>query len=563
VALEAMDEPLMDWKERALEELCSPRRELVEPSSTGANRYVGLEHIDPGSQRIRRWGNDGELRSTKSRFYVGDVLYGKLRPYLDKAALADFDGVCSTDIIPLRSHSEMADPCYLSFLLHMAAFLAHAVATTSGVNHPRTSWGDIARFSYPIPPHPEQRAIAAVLSKIQAAVEVQDKLVATLKELKAATMARLFREGIVKGLMFDTNVFDDLIDGRLNIAVLPKGTKIYATHIQMDEIARCSDQERRTRLQEVLTDSVHSQLPTASFVIGVSRLDQARLGDGNTFQNLRGSAARNTHDALIAETAIKEGLVLVTNDKDLRERARKAGGESIGMDDLLAGKLRPSKQTEIGEIPESWEVVRLGEIAELITKGSSPNWQGFDYCDSGVLFVRSQNVGPGELLLSEMAYLPEEFNRKERRSILRPGDVLINIVGASIGRAAVADSRLHGANINQAVALVRLTPNSLNPFFLMSFLLSQAGLNQMHRQKKEIARANLSLEDVGSFLVPVPSRIEQDEIATALEAVGKRLLTAEQRRDSLKSLFSSMLHLLMTGQVRVSHLELMQTARIT
>lgn len=77
----------------------------------------------------------------------------------------------------------------------------------------------------------------------------------------------------------------------------------------------------------------------------------------------------------------------------------------------------------------------------------------------------------------------------------------------------------------------------------------------MHRQKKEIARANLSLEDVGSFLVPFPVRDEQDEIAESLKRVGKRVSAAEQKRDVLKSLFSSTLHLLMTGQVRVNHVK--------
>jgi len=85
----------------------------------------------------------------------------------------------------------------------------------------------------------------------------------------------------------------------------------------------------------------------------------------------------------------------------------------------------------------------------------------------------------------------------------------------------------------------------------MHFLMTRSGLNQMHRQKKEIARANLSLEDVASFLVPIPDQSEQDEIGASFEAIGRRLRMAELTRDRLKAAFSSMLHLLMTGQVRV------------
>lgn len=184
------------WLEKTLDEICFLRKELVEPSLSGSNRYVGLEHIDTGIPRIRRWGNDADLRSTKSRFYPGDVLYGKLRPYLDKAALAEWEGVCSTDILTLITRAEVADPGYLTLLLHLPAFINHAVATTAGVNHPRTSWAAISTFTHSFPPLPEQRVIAAVLSKIQAAVEIQEKIIAALKELKAATMAKLFRKGL-------------------------------------------------------------------------------------------------------------------------------------------------------------------------------------------------------------------------------------------------------------------------------------------------------------------------------------------------------------------------------
>lgn len=169
-----MDVIVQNWRNRTLEELCSLRRELVEPSASGSNRYVGLEHMDPGVARLHRWGSDGSLRSTKGCFYPGDVLYGKLRPYLDKAVLAEWEGVCSTDILTLTPRTEEADASYLSFLLHTASFIAHAIATTSGVNHPRTSWASIASFSHPLPALSEQRTIAAVLGKIQTAMEVQE-----------------------------------------------------------------------------------------------------------------------------------------------------------------------------------------------------------------------------------------------------------------------------------------------------------------------------------------------------------------------------------------------------
>lgn len=214
------------------------------------------------------------------------------------------------------------------------------------------------------------------------------------------------------------------------------------------------------------------------------------------------------------------------------------------------------KKTEIGLMPKSWRVVKLGEFKELITKGSSPRWQGFNYCDRGIIFVRSQNVGFGELLLNDIAYLPIKFNEKEKRSIIKANDILINLVGASIGRAAVATSNIEGGNLNQAVAIVRLKPSYFVPQFLMYYLLTDNGQRQIHLNKKEIARANISLQDVNNFIVPKPEGSEQVEIVNFLLSLDKKLSQADARKQALQALFRTMLNQLMTGRIRVKDLDI-------
>ena len=212
-------------------------------------------------------------------------------------------------------------------------------------------------------------------------------------------------------------------------------------------------------------------------------------------------------------------------------------------------------ETDVGLIPREWKVVPLREVAELITKGSSPAWQGFQYCKRGVVFIRSQNVGPGKLELSGLVHLPVEFNQSQARSVIQTGDLLVNIVGASIGRAAIASDSVDGGNLNQAVALVRLK-TKVEPYFVMSFLLTYAGQAQLHRQKKEIARANLSLQDIGNLAIPLPPRHTQRKVCRILSAMDSKIDAEEKKEEALGALFRTLLYNLMTGKVRVTHLEL-------
>jgi len=127
-------------------------------------------------------------------FRSGDILYGKLRPYLDKAVLVEFQGLCSTDILVLKTKGTIM-PQFLVNIIHTGQFLNHAVSTTKGVNHPRTSYSSLSAFQFLLPPLPEQRAISRVLRVVQQAREARLREIALERERKAALMEHLFRHG--------------------------------------------------------------------------------------------------------------------------------------------------------------------------------------------------------------------------------------------------------------------------------------------------------------------------------------------------------------------------------
>ena len=184
------------WEVTSLGEIATLRQETVDPQNISGLIYVGLEHIDTADTRLKRQGDPSQVISAKSRFYPGDVLYGKLRPYLDKAVLVESQGMCSTDILVLTA-TKKATSDFLAYLLHTQAVLNHAIATTTGVNHPRTSWRALGRLDVFLPSLPEQRAIAYALRAVQEAREATERVIAAARELKRALMRHLFTYGPV------------------------------------------------------------------------------------------------------------------------------------------------------------------------------------------------------------------------------------------------------------------------------------------------------------------------------------------------------------------------------
>ena len=183
--------------------------------------------------------------------------------------------------------------------------------------------------------------------------------------------------------------------------------------------------------------------------------------------------------------------------------------------------LPPIKANEIPyKLPEGWMWCRLGTVSELITKGSSPKWQGVQYTDAkdGIFFVTSKNVGTYQLKLKDKRYVEKTFNTLSPRSILNKNDILMNIVGASIGRVAIYDLN-EMANINQAVCLIRLfkTSNCYDYDFLLYFLNSPTCIAYMFDKQVDNARANLSMANINKFVIPLPPLTEQKRIVKKID----------------------------------------------
>lgn len=136
---------------------------------TGDELYIGLEHMRSG-QGITDYGSTEGLKSTKNVFHPGQVLYGKLRPYLNKHDLASFDGVCSTDILVLDASTALL-PEFLNLYLGTKGFIEFATSHSKGSSLPRTSAKEIGIAPLPLPPIHEQQRITSCVKRIFSKLE--------------------------------------------------------------------------------------------------------------------------------------------------------------------------------------------------------------------------------------------------------------------------------------------------------------------------------------------------------------------------------------------------------
>lgn len=142
------------------------------PAEDGLEFYVGLDHLDPQSLRIARKGIIAEDNpSFTRRFSAGQILFGKRRCYQKKAAVADFDGICSGDIIVIEPIRKNVAAGLLPFIIQSDAFFDWAEKTSSGSLSPRTKWKSLAEFEFPLPPIERQKEVLELLEKLEDAEE--------------------------------------------------------------------------------------------------------------------------------------------------------------------------------------------------------------------------------------------------------------------------------------------------------------------------------------------------------------------------------------------------------
>lgn len=176
----------------------------------------------------------------------------------------------------------------------------------------------------------------------------------------------------------------------------------------------------------------------------------------------------------------------------------------------------------LGRVPEHWAVSPVKYLVTHIGSGKTPSGGSEVYQQSGVRFLRSQNVYEDGLQLEDVAYITESTDEEMKASRVKPLDVLLNITGASIGRSCQVPENFSNANVNQHVCIIRTHQADLSKWLSLCFP-SQPAQSQIDLFQNGAGREGLNLEQIGNMVIGVPPREESGMIATHLDRETTRI----------------------------------------
>jgi type I restriction enzyme S subunit len=419
---------MSDWRHITLGDLAKTKGCTIQTGPFGSQLHKheykaeGIGVVNPTHMADRRVIHDSvpcvseevAHRLSKHRVRPGDLLFAR-RGEIGRHALiteSESGWLCGTGCFLVRVNGPESDSTYISFYLSTDESVEWLNRHAAGVVMPNLSNNVLQRVPVALPPLPEQKKIAHILSTVQRAIEAQERIIQTTTELKKALMHKLFTEGL---------------------------------------------------------------------------------------------------------------------------------------------RHEPQKQTEIGPIPESWEMVELGELLEIAQYGMSVKGNP----EGNHPILRMTNQVDGQIVGRNLQFVEISDGEFEKFRVGR-GDILFNRTNSLdlVGRTAIFD--IEGEFVF-ASYLIRLRTDGkkLNPFFLNCYFNTdeiQARLKSI--ATRAVSQSNISATRLKGFPVPKPSLDEQDEIVACATALDRKLAVHRAKLDQLQDLFRTLLHELMTAKTRVHELEL-------
>ncbi|TYB90006.1 MAG: hypothetical protein FXF54_09360 [Kosmotoga sp.] len=216
----------------------------------------------------------------------------------------------------------------------------------------------------------------------------------------------------------------------------------------------------------------------------------------------------------------------------------------------------PLKETEIGMIPEEWEIYKIKELANVKGGKRLPKGHSFSSNRTNFPYIRVSDFKNWGTDMTNIKYLTVKDAKLLRKYTISSEEVYISIAG-TIGLVGTIPKKLDNANLTEnAAKLIIIDKEKLNRDYLVSFLASNWGQNQIKIRTSKTSQPKLALTRIKTIKIPLPKQITQMQITMILSSIDNKIQAEENKKKALEDLFSSLLHNLMTAKIRVNDLDL-------
>jgi len=259
------------------------------PSESGLEHYVGLEHLDSDSLKIRRWGTPNDVEATKLIFKKGDIIFGRRRAYQRKLGVAAFDGICSAHAMVLRPKPDVVLPEFLPFFMQSDLFMHRAVEISVGSLSPTINWKTLAAETFPLPPPEVQESLVVCFREVEQALSSFADAQVSASGLYRAMHAMLFSDVLKDASTPLSELFALVVDkGFTDLPIL--SVTIDGTVVRRESLERhVSDETGDEKYIRVLpNDLVYNTMRLWQGAIGIVR-EEGLISPAYTVLRLRDS----------------------------------------------------------------------------------------------------------------------------------------------------------------------------------------------------------------------------------------------------------------------------------
>jgi len=444
---------------------------------------LDLEDIEKETSRVlyRAKFLERQSKSTKSAFDKGDVLYGKLRPYLDKVVVADDAGVCTTEIVPIAPFRGIS-PKFLRWLLKRPAFLAYVNSLMYGVKMPRLGTDDAVMSIHQLPPFREQNRIVAKIDHLMDRCDELEKLRTKREQLRLSVHSAAIQQLLDPSLRAFASSRETSSRFRAQDFLFQHFDDLYTVKENVTEL-------RKAILQLAVMGKLVPQDPN----------------DPPANELLKEIAAEK-------QRLIKEGRIK---------------------------KPKPLPEIEAGEVPyelpQGWKWVRLGDMCEFINGDRGKNYPNRDeYVPKGIPWINTGHIEPnGTLTQVDMNFITREKFDSLNSGKIELGDLVYCLRGATFGKTAIVDPYQEGAIASSLMIIRPFYPCSNR--YLYRYLTSPIGRSQIFKFNNGSAQPNLSANSVRQYVCPIPPLPEQHRIVTKIDQLMTLCDTLNQQIDATTS----------------------------